>query len=66
MGDSPEVDGGYRKQSAPQRLNFTRSRGGQGTSRGNQDFEETKRTVSFQSSLVDLVEFLKNVSEGQT
>ena len=46
-------------------LNFTRSRGGQGTSRGNQDFEETKRTVSFQSSLVDLVEFLKNVSEGQ-
>ena len=46
-------------------LNFTRSRGSQGTSRGNQDFEETKRTVSFQSSLVDLVEFLNNVSEGQ-
>ena len=46
-------------------LNFTRSRGSQGVSRGNQDFEETKRTVSFQSSLVDLVEFLNNVSEGQ-
>ena len=46
-------------------LNFTRSRGGQGASRGNQDFEETKRSVSFQSSLVDLVDFLKNVSEGQ-
>ena len=46
-------------------LNFTRDGGGQVASRGNQDFEETKRTVSFQSSLVDLVEFLNNVSEGQ-
>lgn len=46
-------------------LNFTRTRGGPVTSRGNQDFEETKLTVAFQSSLVDLVDFLKNVSEGQ-
>ena len=46
-------------------LNFTRDGGGQVASRGNQDFEETRRTVSFQSSLVDLVEFLNNVSEGQ-
>ena len=46
-------------------LNFTASRGQSVSSRSNQDFEETKRIVSFQSSLVDLVEFLKNVSEGQ-
>lgn len=46
-------------------LNFTRTRGGPVISRGNQDFEETKLTVAFQSSLLDLVEFLKNVSEGQ-
>lgn len=47
-------------------LNFTRSRGAQGAARKNQDFEETKRTVSFQSSLVDLIGFLKSVSEGQS
>ena len=46
-------------------LNFTASRGQSVSSRSNQDFEETKRIVSFQSSLVDLVNFLKNVSEGQ-
>jgi len=47
-------------------LNFTRSRGQSGSSRKNQDFEEAKRTVSFQSDLIDLVEFLKNVSEGKS
>lgn len=47
-------------------LNFTRSRGQSGSSRKNQDFEEAKRTVSFQSGLIDLVEFLKNVSEGKS
>ena len=46
-------------------LNFTASRGQSVSSRSNQDFEETKLTVAFQSSLLDLVEFLKNVSEGQ-
>ena len=47
-------------------LNFTRSRGQSGSSRKNQDFEEAKRTVSFQSGLIDLVEFLKNISEGKS
>ena len=47
-------------------LNFTRSRGQSGSSRKNQDFEEAKRTVSFQSGLIDLVEFLMNVSEGKS
>ena len=47
-------------------LNFTRSRGQAGASRKNQDFEEAKRTVSFQSGLIDLTEFLKNVSEGKS
>ena len=47
-------------------LNFTRSRGQAGSSRKNQDFEEAKRTVSFQSGLIDLTEFLKNVSEGKS
>ena len=47
-------------------LNLTRSRGQSGSSRKNQDFEEAKRTVSFQSDLIDLVEFLKNVSEGKS
>ena len=47
-------------------LNFTRSRGQAGASRKNQDFEEAKRMVSFQSGLIDLVEFLKNISEGKS
>ena len=47
-------------------LNFTRSRGQAGSSRKNQDFEEAKRAVSFQSGLIDLVEFLKNISEGKS
>tara|TARA_B100001123_G_C15332878_1_gene1031828 strand:- start:919 stop:1491 length:573 start_codon:yes stop_codon:yes gene_type:complete len=47
-------------------LNFTRSRGSQGGARGkNRDFDEERRVVSFQSDLVGLVEFLKNVSEEE-
>ena len=42
-------------------LNFTRSRGTQGGSRKNKDFDEERRTVTFQASTEDLVEFLKNL-----
>ena len=46
-------------------LNFTRSRGSQGGTRKNKDFDEERRAVSFQADLVGLVEFLKNVSEEE-
>tara|TARA_Y100000588_G_scaffold393989_1_gene512242 strand:+ start:2611 stop:3192 length:582 start_codon:yes stop_codon:yes gene_type:complete len=46
-------------------LNFTRSRGAQGGSRNNKDFDEERRTVSFQSDLVDLVGFLKEVAKAE-
>ena len=46
-------------------LNFTRSRGTQGGSRKNKDFDEERRTVTFQASTEDLVEFLKNISEEE-
>ena len=44
-------------------LNFSRSRGTQGSRRNNKDFDEEKRNVSFQAELIDLVEFLKNISD---
>ena len=47
-------------------LNITRTRGSQGSGRGNKEFDEYKRTISFQSDMIKLVEFLKNVSEEQS
>ena len=47
-------------------LNITRTRGSQGSGRGNKEFDEYKRTISFQSDMINLVDFLKNVSEEQS
>ncbi len=47
-------------------LNITRTRGQKGSARGNKEFDEYKRTISFQSDMIKLVEFLKNVSEEQS
>jgi len=47
-------------------LNITRTRGSQGSARGNKEFDEYKRTISFQSGMIELVDFLKNVSEEQS
>ena len=47
-------------------LNITRTRGSQGSARGNKEFDEYKRTISFQSGMIELVDFLKDVSEGQS
>ena len=47
-------------------LNITRTRGSQGSGRGNKEFDEYKRTISFQSDMIKLVDFLKNVSEEQS
>ncbi len=47
-------------------LNITRTRGSQGSGRGNKEFDEYKRTISFQSGMIELVDFLKNVSEEQS
>jgi len=47
-------------------LNITRTRGSQGSARGNKEFDEYKRTISFQSDMINLVDFLKNVSEEQS
>ena len=47
-------------------LNITRSRGSQGSARSSKEFEEFKRTISFESGTIELVEFLKNVSEEQS
>ena len=49
-------------------LNFTKSTGQQGSSsrKKNQDFEEVQRAVTFQSDLIDLVGFLKKISEGKS
>ena len=41
-------------------------RGSQGSARGNKEFDEYKRTISFQSGMIELVDFLKDVSEGQS
>ena len=46
--------------------NITRTRGSQGSARGNKEFDEYKRTISFQSGMIELVDFLKNVSEEQS
>ena len=47
-------------------LNITRTRGSQGSARGNKEFDEYKRTISFQSGMIELVDFLKDVSEEQS
>jgi type II secretory pathway component PulM len=47
-------------------LNITRTRGQQSSARGNKEFDEYKRTISFQSGMIELVDFLKNVSEEQS
>ena len=47
-------------------LNITRTRGSQGSGRGNKEFDEYKRTISFQSGMIELVDFLKDVSEEQS
>ena len=47
-------------------LNITRTRGQQGSARGNKEFDEYKRTISFQSGMIELVDFLKDVSEEQS
>ena len=47
-------------------LNITRTRGQKGSARGNKEFDEYKRTISFQSGMIELVDFLKNVSEEQS
>ena len=47
-------------------LNITRTRGSQGSARGNKEFDEYKRTISFQSGMIELVGFLKDVSEEQS
>ena len=47
-------------------LNITRTRGSQGSARGNKEFDEYKRTISFQSGMIELVDFLKNVSNEQS
>jgi|TARA_B100001971_G_scaffold212540_1_gene243007 hypothetical protein len=47
-------------------LSITRSRGSQGSARSSKEFEEYKRTISFSSGLIELVDFLKNVSEEQS
>ena len=44
-------------------LNIIRSRGRQGSTRSDKEFEELKRTISFQSDMFKLVDFLKNMSE---
>ena len=44
-------------------LNIARSRGSQGSARSDKEFEELKRTISFQSDMFKLVDFLKNMSE---
>ena len=59
-----EIDSKARRMN----LNFTRSRGQAGSSsrKKNQDFEEVQRAVTFQSDLIDLVGFLKKISEGKS
>jgi type II secretory pathway component PulM len=47
-------------------LNITRTRGQQSSARGNKEFDEYKRTISFQSGMIELVDFLKDVSEEQS
>ncbi len=48
-------------------LNFTRSKElGSSSRKKNQDFEEAKRQVTFQSDLIDLVVFLKKISEDKS
>lgn len=47
-------------------LNITRTRGSQGSARSNKEFHEYKRTISFQSGMIELVDFLKNVSREQS
>jgi len=47
-------------------LNIGTSRGGQGSRRKDQDFEEFKRTIRFTGSLMDLTKFLKIMSEEKS
>ena len=47
-------------------LSIMRSRGSQANTRSKGEFEEYKRTISFSSGLIELVDFLKNVSEEQS
>ena len=45
-------------------LNITRSR--KGSARSSKEFEEFKRIITFESDTIELVDFLKNVSEEQS
>jgi len=48
-------------------LNFTRSKElGSSSRKKNQDFEEAKRQVTFQSDLIDLVVFLKKIADDKS
>jgi len=44
-------------------LKFTRSRGIRGSARSDKEFEELKRSISFQSDMFKLVDFLQIMSE---
>ena len=44
-------------------LNFTKNRATTGVRSNNKDFDEERRSVSFQAELVELVEFLKRIAE---
>ena len=56
-------------QARRSNLDLENSKGQRGSSslrKKNQDFEEAKRTVTFESDLIDLVGFLKKLSEGKS
>ncbi len=55
-------------QARRSNLDLKNSKGQRGSSSRtkNQDFEEAKRAVTFQSDLIDLVGFLKKISEGKS
>ena len=56
-------------QARRSNLDLKNSKGQRGSSslrKKNQDFEEAKRTVTFESDLIDLVGFLKKLSEGKS
>ena len=43
-------------------LSLGRTRGSQGSARSNKEFDEFKRTIKFQSGMIELVRFLKEIS----
>ena len=47
-------------------LNITRTRGSLVSARGKKEFDEYKRKITFQSGMIELVGFLKDVSEEQS